>query len=235
MKALTAYVMSGRAVRRPLLSVLMDELCRSDKDVKNNIAHLNEAIATGDANAIAKAQNDVGLSFDECHYLDSALIQEQEYCKSLGAEQFKADSFFGDKLLKAVYSELKQRGKLLDVLTIEDNNVTGSSFKWVLGECKFAIRLFTSKIFSGQRSFYGSVEKKFESITQVLDRDEEYYEDVRLVFVLRDHYEQCRRQFESLQVVDQSYPIDKTRYIICAIDRCDYMHRIRVEDSSLGL
>ena len=228
MKTLTAYVMSGRAVRRPLLSVLMDELCRSDKEVKSNIAHLNEAIATGDARAIAKAQGDVGLSFDECQYLDSALIREQEYCKSLGAEHFLSDSFFGDKLLKVVYPELKKCGKVLDVLTIEDNE-TASSPKWVLGECKFAIRLFTSKIFSGQRSFYGSIEEKFESITQVLRRDAECYEDVRLVFVLREHYQQCVRQFESLEIVNEAYPIDKTRYIICAVDKCAYMHKDQAE------
>jgi len=210
MKLLTAYVDEHRkTIVKPLLMLLSDELKRSDRDVDGNIDHIQKAASKG-TEAMKKAQADVGLSLDECRLLKDAITKDIAMVARLNVPS--ADSIYGDRVLKAVYSSLKDKGHVLDILMIDDNKV------WCLGECKFAIRLFTTRMFSGQLTFYDSIEQKFVNIISVLDADGEIHSNKRTIFVLREHYQQCLRQFKNLSLGDPEYPIAKEDYTLKTID-----------------
>ena len=210
MKLLTSYVNEHHErIVRPLLLILQNELERNEKEVDRNIAHIQNAVTDG-VSAIQKAQSDVGMSLDECAQLRDGIRRDIVTIGSILKNQ-KADSIYGDKILTTVYKALKEKGKVLDVLTLDDEG------RWQLGECKFAIRLFTSRMFSGQRTFYESIELKFIDVMEVLDEDKEIHSEQRTIFVLREHYQQCLRQFANLRLGNPEYPIAKENYVLKTI------------------
>lgn len=207
MKTLTSYVGEHKEeIVKPLLSVLKDELKRSARDVDGNITHIRKAAENG-LQAMLKAQCDVGFSLDECLQLRNAIENEINSIEEL-PRQSKPDSIYGDQVLKSVYESLKDRGHVLDVLIIDDES------GWLLGECKFAIRLFTTKMFVGQLTFYDGIERKFIDVIEMLERDNEPHSNERIVFVLQEHFQQCLRQFASLRLGDPAYPIAKEVYVL---------------------
>ena len=122
------------------------------------------------------------------------------------------DSIYGDQVLKNVYASLKDSGHVLDVLRFD------KECGWLLGECKFAIRLFTTRMFSGQLTFYDSIERKFINIIGILDNDKEPHSNKRTVFVLKEHYQQCLRQFYNLRLGDPKYPIAQETYVLKTVE-----------------
>ena len=197
-------------ILKPLLSILEAELTKSEKEVDRNISHIQEAVAKG-ITAVQVAQQEVGLSMDECLQIKRGIEKDIERIHQ-SPHPAKKDSICGDVALTTVYVSLKGRGHLLDVLRMDD--VLG----WCLGECKFAIRLFTSKMFSGQKSFYESIERKFIDVIRMLDDDDEVHSNERTIFVLREHYQQCFRQFQNLRLGSKDYPIAKEKYRLTTID-----------------
>lgn len=211
MKRLTAYVKANeRQIVKPLPLLLCGELQRNYQEVGRNIEHIKLAMPHGDG-AITNAQNDVGMSFDECLQLQQAIQNDISGIGKISGS-WKDDSIYGDKTLKKAYSEFKDSGHVLDILTRTESE------GWVLGECKFAIRLFTSKMFMGQKTFHDSIEIKFRDVIHVLDGDNEAHSSERLIFVLTENYQQCRRQFENLRLGNAKYPIAKETYRLKTID-----------------
>ena len=218
MKALTSYVDAHREeIVKPLLSILKEELKRSERDVNGNITHIRNAAENG-ISAMLKAQNDVGFSLDECLRLKDAIMNEIASIESssknpqAASKNPQPDSIYGDQVLKNVYASLKDSGHVLDVLRFD------KECGWLLGECKFAIRLFTTRMFSGQLTFYDSIERKFINIIGILDNDKEPHSNKRTVFVLKEHYQQCLRQFQNLRLGDPKYPIAQENYVLKTVE-----------------